>query len=92
MINFGASKPRVGGGARAPGAPPGSAPEMNDHICSHVCFNSTASMYSSRNTCTVALRETKHRQLLDCLLIKDSQNQMLCSQRYVEIFQHENYH
>ena len=27
MLNFGASKPRVKGGARAPGAPPGSAPE-----------------------------------------------------------------
>ena len=27
MLNFGASKPRVRGGARAPGAPPGSAPE-----------------------------------------------------------------
>ena len=26
MLNFGASKPRVKGGARAPGAPPGSAP------------------------------------------------------------------
>ena len=26
MLNFGASKPRVRGGARAPGAPPGSAP------------------------------------------------------------------
>ena len=28
MLNFGASKPRVKGGARAPGAPPGSAPEL----------------------------------------------------------------
>ena len=27
MLNFGASKPRVRGGARAPGAPPGSAPD-----------------------------------------------------------------
>ena len=27
MLNFGASKPRVGG-ARAPGAPPGSAPGL----------------------------------------------------------------
>ena len=26
MLNFGASKPRVKGGSRAPGAPPGSAP------------------------------------------------------------------
>ena len=28
MLNFGASKPRVKGGARAPGAPPGSAPDF----------------------------------------------------------------
>ena len=28
MLNFGASKPRVGGG-RAPGAPPGSAPVLS---------------------------------------------------------------
>ena len=27
MLNFGTSKPRVKGGAQAPGAPPGSAPE-----------------------------------------------------------------
>ena len=30
MLNFGASKPRVKGGARAPGGPPGSAPEVGD--------------------------------------------------------------
>ena len=29
MLNFGASKPRVKGGSRAPGAPPGSAPEIS---------------------------------------------------------------
>ena len=28
MLNFGASKPKVKGGARAPGAPPGSAPDL----------------------------------------------------------------
>ena len=28
MLNFGASKPRVKGGARSPGAPPGSAPDI----------------------------------------------------------------
>ena len=32
MLNFGASKPRVkGGGARAPGAPPGSTPEFSEY-------------------------------------------------------------
>ena len=28
MLNFGASKPRVRGGPRPPGPPPGSAPEL----------------------------------------------------------------
>ena len=32
MLNFGASKPRVKGGGRAPGAPPGSAPGLADSI------------------------------------------------------------
>ena len=31
MLNFGASKPRVKGGARAPGAPPGSAAVVPPH-------------------------------------------------------------
>ena len=31
MLNFEASKPRVKGGARAPGASPGSVPERSSH-------------------------------------------------------------
>ena len=33
MLNFGASKPRVRGGARAPGAPP-LDPHLENEVCS----------------------------------------------------------
>ena len=51
MLNFGASKPRVkGGGARAPGAPPGSAPgtfiSMDTKIGSPTIYTSGFIIYS----------------------------------------------
>ena len=40
MLNFGASKPRVKGGARAPGAPPGSAPGCScQYYSGYLVFN-----------------------------------------------------
>ena len=39
MLNFGASKPRVRGGARAPGAPPGSAPDIFLNFCDFLVQN-----------------------------------------------------
>ena len=40
MLNFRASKPRVKGGARAPGPPPGSAPELNEEFSLWDCEDS----------------------------------------------------
>ena len=38
MLNFGASKPRVGGGGPGPRAPPGSAPEVTNQLFRYLVF------------------------------------------------------
>ena len=43
MLNFGASKPRVRGGPRPPGPPPGSAPDYNGSVKTCLVKNSQIS-------------------------------------------------